>query len=188
MDLRRKGEAQLVPPDGQRPRKCQCHRLVVVVVSDGGATRLLVDRGARDLHAVGVKHDPRSRLAHLDVDDLEAVDLEAVRVELEIDVVVDGNDGLRQPAVVGAARRGGADRGQSQRDQQRHGHGERKAEGDGRTGTNHGGGVARSSEARHPATGRGGTRREGRRKGKEIHQQAALLVRSDFTCALQPPC
>jgi len=111
VDLPREGEVELVTSDREWPLERQRDRLGIVVVSDGGATWFLVDRGARDLDAVGVEHDPRGRLAHLDVDDLEAVDLAALRVECEVDVVVEGDDGLRQPAgVPGAAWRGDADR------------------------------------------------------------------------------
>ena len=80
VDLAREGNAQLVRADGERLRKGERRGLRVVVERDGGALRPIVDRGGGERQVLGIEHELRGRLAHLDVDGHGARQREALEI------------------------------------------------------------------------------------------------------------
>ena len=106
----------------ERLRKSQRRGLGGGIERDVGALRAVVDGGGAERHVDRIEDEPRGRLAHLDVDDLDAGKREAFEVGRELDRIVDGNDRLRQLArrgVEGIARLGRSDAGHRQHEHDR---------------------------------------------------------------------
>jgi hypothetical protein len=96
VDLRRERDAQPVRADCQRLRERECRRLARGVECDLGVVNAIVHGHGSDRDVDRIEHQPRRRLAHLDVDHLDAGKREAVGIRPQFDRVIVRNDRLRQ--------------------------------------------------------------------------------------------
>ena len=103
-----KADAQPVRARRERLRKAQRRGLGGGIERDLGALRLVVDGGGLESHVDRIEGEPRGRLAHLDVDDLDPGEREALKIGREFDRIVDGNNRLRQLARRGVEGKAGS--------------------------------------------------------------------------------